>query len=334
MAPSVSPAELPAVTRPPARNGVRSAARPSSVVSGRRNSSRAATRQPSSPKTLIGTTVRDMTPSSSSQARVALTLALERVAVGRLPRQLREGVVEVLGRLAHHGGALVDQPLADEARVEVDLVAHRVMAHVLDAADDHEVGGAHRDLAGAGRRRRQRAGAHAVDREAGDGVGEPREQRDVASERQALVADLRGRGEDHVADALGRHGRVAAEQLADDLDRHVVGARLPEEAARPRLAERGADAVDEDDLVALATHAGEDSPFPPDSRSILCDDVSREAGGRRRPPYWDQRSKSISLKPIRIISAALRAILKRPARGPHAWERAASPKAGRFGGPR
>ena len=48
VAPSVSPAELPAVTRPPARNGVRSAASPSSVVSGRRNSSRSATRQPSS----------------------------------------------------------------------------------------------------------------------------------------------------------------------------------------------------------------------------------------------------------------------------------------------
>ncbi len=71
VAPSVSPAELPAVTRPPARNGVRSAARPSSVVSGRRNSSRPATRHPSSPKTLIGTTVRDITPSSSAQARVA-----------------------------------------------------------------------------------------------------------------------------------------------------------------------------------------------------------------------------------------------------------------------
>ena len=38
-APSVRPAELPAVTRPPGRNGVGSSARPSSEVSGRRNSS-------------------------------------------------------------------------------------------------------------------------------------------------------------------------------------------------------------------------------------------------------------------------------------------------------
>ena len=194
-----------------------------------------ATRQPSSPKTLIGTTVRAITPSGSSHARGRPDLALERVRVGGLPRQLRERVVEVLGRLPHHGCALVDQPLADESRVEVDLLAHRVVAHVLDAADEHEVGGAHRDLAGARRRRRQRTGAHAVDREAGDGVGQPGEQSDVTSEREALVADLRRRGEDHVADALGRDRRVAAQQLAHDLHRHVVGARLPEEPLGPAL---------------------------------------------------------------------------------------------------
>ena len=162
--------------------------------------------------------------------------------------------MEVLGRLPHHGGALVDQPLADEPRVEVDLLAHRVMAHVLDAADDDEVGRSHRDLAGARRRRRQRAGAHAVDGEARHGVRQPREQRHVAAERQALVADLRGRGEDHVADALGGNGRIAAQQLADGLDRHVVGARLPEEAARACLAERGPDAVDEHHLAELTGH--------------------------------------------------------------------------------
>ena len=37
----------------------------------------------------------------------------------------------------------------------------------------------------------------------GHGLREPGEQRDVAAERQALVADLRGRGEDDVADPLG-----------------------------------------------------------------------------------------------------------------------------------
>ena len=69
MAPSVRPAELPAVTRPPGRKGVGSVASASSVVSGRRNSSRSAARQPSSVKTVIGTTVSRMTP--FSQAAVA-----------------------------------------------------------------------------------------------------------------------------------------------------------------------------------------------------------------------------------------------------------------------
>ena len=49
-------------------------------------------------------------------------------------------------------------------------------------------------------------------------VREPGEERDVATERQALVADLRGRGEDDVVDPLGRQLRVAAEQLAHGLD--------------------------------------------------------------------------------------------------------------------
>ena len=170
-----------------------------------------------------------MIPSVSAHAAAARALALERVASALLARQLRERVVEVLGGLPHHGGALVDQPLADEARIEVDLGSHGVMAHVLDAADDDEVGRAHRDLPGPGSRRGQRTGAHPVDREARHGVRQPGEQRDVAAEGQALVSDLRRRGQDHIADPVGWHARVAAQQLAHDLDGHVVGPRLPEE---------------------------------------------------------------------------------------------------------
>ena len=182
-------------------------------------------------------------------------LALEGIAVGCLPRQLREGVVEVLGGLSHHGRALVDQPLADEARVEIDLGTHRVMPHVLDAADDDQVGGSHRDLPGTRRRRRQRARAHPIDREPGHGVRQTGEQRHVTAERQSLVADL-GRGcEDHVADALRGNGRVAAQQLPDDLDRHVVRARLPEKTALACSAEGRTDAVDEDHLAELTGHA-------------------------------------------------------------------------------
>ena len=84
---------------------------------------------------------------------------------------------------------------------------------------------------------------------------EPGEQRDVAAERQPLVADLGGGGEDDVADPLGRERRVAPQQLADDLDRHVVGAGLREQPVRARLAERRADAVDVDDLAQGARHA-------------------------------------------------------------------------------
>ena len=84
--------------------------------------------------------------------------------------------------------------------------------------------------------------------------GQAREERDVAAERQPLVADLGGRGEDDVADPIRRQLRVPAQQLAHRLDGHVVRARLPEVAARPRLAEGGADAVDEDDLAELACH--------------------------------------------------------------------------------
>ena len=85
----------------------------------------------------------------------------------------------------------------------------------------------------------------------GTRLRQPGEQRDVAAERQALVTDLRGRRIDDVADAFGRDLRVSAQQLAHDLDRHVVGARLPEHALRPGPAERRPYAVDEHDLPTL-----------------------------------------------------------------------------------
>ncbi len=159
---------MPAVTRPPARNAGFSCASPSSDVSGRRNSSRSATFQPSSVKTAIGTTVSLITP-FVPRCRRAL-LRLERERVGALLRDRGEAVVQVLGRLAHRRGGLVDQPLGDEARVEVDVLAHRVMAHVLDAAGERDVDRAERDLACGRGDGGERAGAHPVDREARDGV--------------------------------------------------------------------------------------------------------------------------------------------------------------------
>ena len=282
------------MTRPAVRNGVRSSASPSSVVSGRRNWSRWATVQPSSVKTDIGTTISSMTPSSQACGRLLLRGERERVRV--LARQVREGVVEVLGGLAHHRGGLVDDPLRDEARVEVDVLAHRVVAHVLDAADEDDVSGAHRDLARARRRRGQRAGAHAVDREPGNALREPREERDVAAERQALVADLRRRGEDDVVDLGRRQGRVAAEQLAHGLHAHVVRARLPEVAALARAAERRADAVDVHHLAQGAGHRRDDtSHVETDWEERAARAIERhDDGAARLPEDGDERQRQLT----------------------------------------
>src|ERR671935_1415368 len=171
--------------------------------------------------------------------------------VGVTLRDVREVVVQVLGGRAHRDRGRVDEPLGDEARIEVDLLGHRMMAHVLDAAGEHDLAGAESDLTGSGGHRRQRAGAHAVDGEAGHGVRDAGEERDVTPERQALVADLGGGGEDDVADPLDGDPGVAADELAHDLDRYVVGARLPEDPVGACTAERGSDAVDEDNLAAV-----------------------------------------------------------------------------------
>ena len=247
------------MTRPPARNGVRRPARASMRRVG--------------PEELVP--LGDLPPLVGEDAhrhdragvdavrlgprRGGPPLRLGGVAVGVLLRQLRERVVQVLGRLAHDRSALVDQPLGDEAGVEVDVVAHRMVSHVLHAAGDREVAGAHRDLTRGRGDGGERAGAHAIDREAGDGVRQPREERHVTAERQALVADLRRRGHHDVADPLGRRLRVAAKELAHRLHGHVVGARLPEEPARAGFAECCADAVDVDDLTQLPRHGSEDT---------------------------------------------------------------------------
>ena len=164
---------------------------------------------------------------------------------------MRELVVEVLRRLPHHRGRLVDQPLGDEARVEVDVGAHRVVTHVLDAADEDDVGRTHRDLACARGGRGERACAHAIDCEARDGRRKPRQEGDVTTERQALVADLRRGREDDVVDSLGRKLRATSEQLPHRLHRHVVRARLREAAVGCCAAERRAHSVHVDDLAKL-----------------------------------------------------------------------------------
>ena len=112
--------------------------------------------------------------------------------------------MQVLGRRAHHEGGRVDELLGDEARVGVDVLAHRVAAHVLDAAGDGDVVGADGDAAADVGDRRHRAGAHAVDRVARDGLGQPGEERGGPAEGQALVADLRGGRDGDLVDPLRR----------------------------------------------------------------------------------------------------------------------------------
>ena len=160
--------------------------------------------------------------------------------------------MQVFCRLAHGRGRRVDQPLGDEPRVVLDVLEHRVPAHVLDAAREDHIRRPHRDLAGARGDRRQRACAHTVDGEAGNRPRQSSQQRHVAPECQPLVADLRGGGEDDVVDPLRRQRIVAAQQLADELDGHVIGAGTPEDAFRSGAPEGAADAVDEVDLAELA----------------------------------------------------------------------------------
>ena len=124
---------------------------------------------------------------------------------------------------------------------------------MLDAARKDHVRRSHRDLAGAGRDRRQRPRAHSVDREPGNRVRQAGQQGDVAPERQPLVSHL-GRGREvDVVDAFRRQRVVAAKQFAHELDGHVVGTRAPENALRPGSSKRAADAVDVVDLAKL-TH--------------------------------------------------------------------------------
>src|SRR5690606_9679790 len=172
-------------------------------------------------------------------------LAAHGVGVAALLGDGGEAVVDVLRGLAHHQRGRVDDLVGHEPRVRVHALTHRVPAHVLDAAGDRDVVGAEGDAA----RHRGDGGhgacAHAVDRVAGDGLRQAGQQGGGAADGQALVTDLRGRGDRDVVDALRRKLGVAAQQLADDLDDQIVGPRVGVDALVARLAEGGSYSVDE-----------------------------------------------------------------------------------------
>src|SRR4029077_16785985 len=160
----------------------------------------------------------------------------------------------------------IDQPLRHEARVVVDVLQHRVPAHVLDSPCEDHVGRPHRDLAGSSCDRRQGAGAHAVDSEPRHRPGKPGQQGHVTAERQTLIAHLGGRREHDVIDPLGWERLVAPQQLTDELDGHVISPRAAEDALRPGPPEGAPDAVDVVDLAKLA-HQDKASGWPRPYRS-------------------------------------------------------------------
>src|SRR6185312_8939846 len=88
------------------------------------------------------------------------------------------------------------------------------------------------------------------------GLGQTGEDARGAADGQALVADLCGRGDGDLVDLGGVQAGVAAQQLPDGLHDEVVGAGLVVDALRARLAERGTDAVYEDDVPDGTRHDG------------------------------------------------------------------------------
>ena len=129
----------------------------------------------------------------------------------------------------------------------------------------------------------------------GTELRQPGEQRDVASQRQALVADLRGRGEDDVVDPLLRELRVAPQHLADDLHGHVVGPRPGEEAVRRGAAEGRAHAVHVDDLAKLS-HGRDDTSVAMggwEERAVRARE-RYEDGLARLPDEPDERQRQLT----------------------------------------
>ena len=246
MAPSLRPAALPAVTRPWARNGVlqrgevlHRGARARRLVHG-----------------VHGPALARLHRRDGHQVRLDLVLGVggrqlvlggNGVGVRAVLGDGGEAVVQVLGGVAHVQGGRVHDPFGHKTRVGVRAGTHRVVAHVLHAAGDHDVVGAEADAARRRRHGGHGAGAHPVDREARHGPRQPGQQGGGAADGQALVAGLGRRGDGHLVDPLGGQGRVAAHQFADALDHEVIGARSGVNALLAGAAERGADAVDEDD---------------------------------------------------------------------------------------
>ena len=180
-----------------------------------------------------------------------LLLASHPEPVGTLLRERREAVVQTLGRVAHVEGLGVDELFGEEPRVRVDALAHRVVAHVLDATGDADVVLTEADHRADRGDRRHRAGAHPVDREAGNAQRQTGEDGGGAAEREALVADLRGGCDGDIVDAVLRQVGVALEEPDHRLDDQVVGAGVEVLALLTGPTERGTNPIHEYDVGSL-----------------------------------------------------------------------------------
>ena len=147
VAPSLSPAALPAVTLP---CGAERRLQPGEALHA---SCPGAAARPASPGR--SPSRRTGSPSAPGRAGTARRRTPRRpsrwlrdgVRVGALLGDVRVAVVQVLRGHAHDERGAVDELLGQEPRVGVDALAHRVAAHVLDAARDGDVVGAEGDAA-------------------------------------------------------------------------------------------------------------------------------------------------------------------------------------------
>ena len=192
------------------------------------------------------------------QVRLDLALAVGRrqlvlggygVGIGAVLGDGWKTVVQVLRGVAHVERCGIHQALGHEPWIGIGALAHRVVAHVLHAAGDHDVVGPESDAAGSGCHRGHCAGAHAVHCEARDSAREPGQQRGRAADGQALLAGLGGGGDGHFIDTVRGEGRVAAHQFTDALDHEVVGTGSGIDALFTCAAERCADAVHKNDVA-------------------------------------------------------------------------------------
>ncbi len=176
-------------------------------------------------------------------------------------------VSDVLRRLGHRVDAVQRlHPRVDEApadgRVEhlgralegLLRLAHdeRRAGHRLRAAGDCDFDLARPDRA---RRRRDRLharGAEPVDRRAGNGIGEAREQQRHAGEIAVVLPRLIGRAEKHLLDRL-LEARMAAQEFADRERCEIVGADVGERAAV--AADRSPHIVADEGVGHRAAHA-------------------------------------------------------------------------------